>query len=413
MESPRRQATPAADALSSLPEALLHEILGRLNYRDAVRTSAICRDWRRRWESLPKLSLSLLDGLSTPAAIVDGVLNRFAGRIPDFSIRITAQSASRVDDWLNDLSRRGVQFMDLRSHYDLEVHSSIYSFSHLVTLRLHGCYIPPAPVGFNGFPVLKELDLVDAQFTENEDLEAIIGRSPLLDVLMLSDVYIPSDEADCVIEALNLRSLTITSVGVYGWQLGELPRLDNATIELDAYVYEDDFGEFLAGVAHARKLTLATFYQPYYSDILLETLPYTFVNLRSLFLWTHFCEMYAILATFCLLKNAPILEELEIASFDNREQETEANAEFQHTQWTDGMCASLQIVKINDIACLSNEMCFIELILSKAAALRTMSISLGDECSRSNENVLSELNAYRRASPHAQVFLKGNYLYFN
>jgi hypothetical protein len=50
----------------------------------------------------------------------------------------------------------------------------------------------------------------------------------------------------------------------------------------------------------------------YFGDILLETLPYTFANLRSLFLSTHF-EMYAILSTFCLLRNAPNLEELEIA----------------------------------------------------------------------------------------------------
>jgi len=144
----------------------------------------------------------------------------------------------------------------------------------------------------------------------------------------------------------------------------------------------------------------------------LETLPYTFANLRSLFLSTHF-EMYGILSTFCLLRNAPNLEDLEIVIINNQEQETEANAEFQNTQWTDGMCASLHVVKINDISCFLNEMCFIELVLSKATALRKMSISLGDECSMSEENALSKLYTYRRASPSAQVFFKGNYLYFN
>jgi len=91
---------------------------------------------------------------------------------------------------------------------------------------------------------------------------------------------------------------------------------------------------------------------------------------------------------------------------NNQEQETEANAEFQNTQWTDGMCASLHVVKINDISCFLNEMCFIELVLSKATALRKMSISLGDECSMSEENALSKLYTYRRASPSAQVFFK-------
>jgi hypothetical protein len=45
---------------------------------------------------------------------------------------------------------------------------------------------------------------------------------------------------------------------------------------------------------------------------LMETLPCTFNNLKSLILWTHFCETPAILSTFCLLMNAPNLEELEI-----------------------------------------------------------------------------------------------------
>uniref|UniRef100_A0A0A9EJF9 Uncharacterized protein n=1 Tax=Arundo donax TaxID=35708 RepID=A0A0A9EJF9_ARUDO len=62
---------------------------------------------------------------------------------------------------------------------------------------------------------------------------------------------------------------------------------------------------------------------------------------------------------------------------------------------------------MNGIHFWSNEMCFIELVLSKATALRTMSITPGDGCSKSNETALSELNAYRRASSHAQVFFKG------
>ncbi|RLN36422.1 hypothetical protein C2845_PM03G36090 [Panicum miliaceum] len=210
--------------------------------------------------------------------------------------------------------------------------------------RVLRAYVPSTPLGFAGFLALQELNLADVQFT-------------------LSDVYIPSDEP-CMIAAPNLRSLTIVSVGdYYAWVFGELPRLDNATIDFDTYVNGDDFGVFVAGVAHARKLTLSTFYQPI---------------------------------------------------INNREQETDANAEFQNTQWTDGMCASLQAVKINDISCFSNEMCFIELVLYKATALRKMSISLGDECSMTEENALSKLiSTYRGASPSAQVFFKGNYLYFN
>uniref|UniRef100_A0A453KTJ6 FBD domain-containing protein n=1 Tax=Aegilops tauschii subsp. strangulata TaxID=200361 RepID=A0A453KTJ6_AEGTS len=47
-------------------------------------------------------------------------------------------------------------------------------------------------------------------------------------------------------------------------------------------------------------------------DHILETLACTFDNLKSLTLWTHFEEMPTILSTFCMLRNAPNLEELDI-----------------------------------------------------------------------------------------------------
>jgi hypothetical protein len=85
----------------------------------------------------------------------------------------------------------------------------------------------------------------------------------------------------------------------------------------------------------------------------------------------------------------------------------EANAENHNTQCTDAFCANLQVVKIKGIGWLPSEMCFIELVLSKAIVLRTMYLRLGYESSKSNEDVLCELMTYRRGSPHAQVFFNG------
>jgi hypothetical protein len=85
----------------------------------------------------------------------------------------------------------------------------------------------------------------------------------------------------------------------------------------------------------------------------------------------------------------------------------EANAVYQDTQLTDAFCANLRVVKIYDIGWLSNEMCFIELVLSKAKVLRTMHLRLGCLSSKFNEDALRELMTYRRASPHAQVFFNG------
>jgi hypothetical protein len=89
-----------------------------------------------------------------------------------------------------------------------------------------------------------------------------------------------------------------------------------------------------------------------------------------------------------------------------KEEEIKAHTKFQNTQLTNGMSASLQVVMINDISCLSNEMWFIELVLSKEIMLRTMSITLDGEFSRSDEDVLNKLKTYRRASPHAHILLQ-------
>ena len=86
------------------------------------------------------------------------------------------------------------------------------------------------------------------------------------------------------------------------------------------------------------------------------------------------------------------------------DEENEANGEFQNAEWTDGMCPNLQVVRLTGVLCSSNEMCFIQLLLSKATVLRIMSINLGYGSLKSSEDALRELITYRRASPHAQIF---------
>ncbi|KAK1631175.1 hypothetical protein QYE76_005490 [Lolium multiflorum] len=422
MERPRQRARPsepppAADLLASLPPPLLDAILARLDIRDAVRTSALSRDWRRRWEALPSISLSFLDKRGgTPTSLaVDRVLARYPGHISSFSFHFDKYSAARVADWLVALSTRGVRSINLQCsyyHYSFTLHSSIFLCSQLVHLELNGCRMPPLPAGFTGFPVLEELKLYAAQFPENGEslLEEILGASPLLNTLNLSYLYVRDDgPADWTIGGCNLRKLTIISDKSYGWRITDLPRLDEATIDLGKYVSSGNFEGFIAGFAQVRKLILHTCYPlPLLANgHLMETLPCTFYNLKSLILSTHFCERPAILSTFCLLMNAPNLEVLEITIDRNFVDEIEANAENQNIQCTDDFCANLQVVKIKGIGWLPSEMCFIELVLSKAIVLHTMYLRLGYESSKSNEDALCELMTYRRGSPHAQVFFNG------
>lgn len=259
--------------------------------------------------------------------------------------------------------------------------------------------------------MLKDLKLSLVDFPENGEsqLEAILVVSPLLETLNLHFVDIRGNDAYSnawVIRGANLRSLTISSDFDYDWQVKELPCLDEAAIDVGNYVSSINFRGFLASFAQVRKRSLCACYTSFTGGGLLETLPCTFDNLKSLTLWTHFYEMPAIVLTFCLLRNAPNLEELEITIYGDGDA-AETNAEFLNTQWTDAFCANLQVVKMKNISWLQNEMYFIELVLSKAAVLRTMHLSLGCRRLKSNEDALCELMTYRRASTHARVFFDG------
>ena len=88
-----------------------------------------------------------------------------------------------------------------------------------------------------------------------------------------------------------------------------------------------------------------------------------------------------------------------------------ADWEFLNAQWTDGMCAKLQIVQIINVATHRwFPISFMKLILSKAELLHTLSISHDDDCSLSHVDPLNELVTCGRASAQAQILFQGKKL---
>ncbi|CAM0148584.1 unnamed protein product [Urochloa decumbens] len=396
-----------ADLFSSLPEEHQDEILRRLPLRDAVRTSALSRGWRRRWESVPRLALVFPDG--TPPGVVDRVLLCHTGRgVSRFAFQVVDDaSASHAGHWLLALSRRGVLSIDLRSCPPNRLtphtlHSSIFSCTRLVSLHLEHFCLPPLPVGFAGFPVLEDLYLREIKLPDDRDgqLQAIIHGSPLLRVLYLEHEQYP--QGGCVIQAPNLRSLTLNIPWNDGWRFGELPCLHDACICVDGYDEEDeqDFGELLAQLAQVEELTLQSpFCDKWYTEVKIDMTPFTFYNLKSLELSTLFNNMNQMLVMFCLLKSSPNLERLKVESRDYGD----VNWKLLSAQWTNGMCSNLQDVQITGFDDVL-PMPFIKLILSKASRLRTLSVEAG--CFRTGGDQLIELLACTRASPHSQVMVK-------
>jgi len=259
-----------ADALLSLPQEVLDEILARLDLRDAVRTSALCRALRRRWETLPSIDICI-PSVKQALWTVDCVLPRCSGRVRRFHVSLDELSARRLDEWLLVLSRRGgVEDLGLspEPHEFFSLHSAVFSWRCLISIHLSACHIPPLPPDFEGFPVLKVLCLVDVNFQQNGEyqLEEIIETSPLLEKLILSEVYIGGDEfIEWEIRAPNLCHITICSNIDYGWNFAELPCLHSAVIDLWEYVGHRDFAKFLVGLVQVRKLCLYIFYAPVYA----------------------------------------------------------------------------------------------------------------------------------------------------
>ncbi|CAO2188508.1 unnamed protein product [Urochloa humidicola] len=291
--------------------------------------------------------------------------------------------------------------------------ASIFACRGLTYLDLSGCDTPAAPVGLVGFPNLTKLYLHGVGFPDSgvRGLEALIAESPLLQLLWLDKLWFPEDEdveddlgfEEWVIRAPNLRDLRVISEYDNGWQIEELPYIEKVDISSDNYTTNRDFVRLLTRVARVHKLCLN---MPERVSSALEGLSCSFENLKSLSFHTDFCFLSTILSTLCLLKNAPNLEELSIQIWYENVQYEEVAVDLLNSQWTDGLLTRLKSVSMDMATCESNEMHFIEFILSKARRLEEFRICAVGYCLRSNEEILVEMIKYRRASPQAKVFFE-------
>jgi hypothetical protein len=166
----------AADVLESLPSELLNAILSRLPLRDAVRTSALARAWRRRWESVPSLKFKW-DESANPGAVT-GVLRRYSYPVREFRHSAVGEASFRHSDrWIRLLELKGVQTLQLDFHrsHGGSVHT-LHPSRELTFLYLRGCDIPTTAPGFTGPPNLTSLHLSYVGFPEGaRELELLIA----------------------------------------------------------------------------------------------------------------------------------------------------------------------------------------------------------------------------------------------
>ncbi|KAL6859112.1 hypothetical protein ACP4OV_018114 [Aristida adscensionis] len=410
----RRRRPPSPDAagdgdLDSLPPELLSLVLSRLPLRDAVRTSALARAWRRRWESVPGLRFRWRGG-ADPRAI-SGVLRRYACPVREFlHAHVPEASFRHAGRWLRLLALRGVHTLDLNFETNDELliytlHPSIFSCRALKVLELRGCNVPAPPPGFAGLPELTSMRLCKVDFPEGGRVrELLIATAPLLEQLCLDDISVPDidgEEDHWVIQAPRLRSFSVTSIFDPGWQINDLPSLEEADIDCFTYSTDRDYIKLMKGLVHARELQLG--FPPRNYNIL-EGLSCSFDNLKSLLLRTSLRLLSSTSCLFSLLRNAPKLEDLVIELIEELPQDDELDSEFLNAQWSDDLFSSLTHVTVKYVRCKLSEMYFIEFVLSKATRLQEFHVYLDRFCPKSNEDAVTELVKYRRASSQAKLF---------
>uniref|UniRef100_A0A0E0ID04 F-box domain-containing protein n=1 Tax=Oryza nivara TaxID=4536 RepID=A0A0E0ID04_ORYNI len=364
------------DALGSLPLDVLDNILSRLHIHDVVRTSALSRAWRRRWESLP--TVGLLNSPGIGASDVDALLLRRTAPVRSFRLatRDRSWSPTAFHNWLLHLHRRGgLRDLELTLRYEFmyqKLNSCLFSFRELTSLKLYCCGLPNLPAEFAGFPNLKTLhfSMVQVQSPGGRGIATLIAASPVLQEASLIDGKLIGDgpDEDWVIRGSNLRKLTIALGHKYGGRIEDIARLEECCL------FGPNYAKYLMRMAHVTKLSF------YCNSILstevdvLERLPFLFENLRSLVLGVNFCILSHILATFCLLRSAPVLEELDVWVFSDGTQEMKTDDEFFDAQWVNHMFAKLHVVRMKKF---------------------------------SIEEAITDITEYPRASPYAQVIFAG------
>ncbi|RYR40528.1 hypothetical protein Ahy_A09g046286 isoform A [Arachis hypogaea] len=227
------------DRLTSLPEVIiLDDILTRLPYKDAARTSVLSKEWRDTWYSFPILSICSKDFFSMHDVLLKNPL-RFSNQdmlihyvtkrllklldqglaIKVFKLNMQCVDHKKmfyhVDLWMKMVSENGVQELELRlplptayvakgctidQEYDLPL--CVIEAKSLTKLVLRG------KIRFHQAFLNHSIKLFSVLFSHEGIVENLISHCPLIEHLTINDCYIYNPlSVPCPVRSLFLHGL--------------------------------------------------------------------------------------------------------------------------------------------------------------------------------------------------------------
>ncbi|CAN0876725.1 F-box/FBD/LRR-repeat protein At1g13570 [Linum grandiflorum] len=429
----KRPCQSDSDRISSLPAAVIDQILTLLPIQVAARTAMLSRQWRHQWRNTPRLvfdsgfaKITEQDGSASDAnKIIFNIYKALMlhdGPISEFVLNIHGLSpCDEIDLIVIYLSNKGIKKLALlfgavseeHDHSERKVHSSLFAAVELNCLQLEGGHLvtPPCFLGFSKLMVLQLVKVI----LPTGFFESFIPMCPLLEDLRIT-YCLGSNEFKLVAPRLKV----FVFVGhINNFSFKCTPLLSVVSIEHDNGYFtegeEPDFVAFFASLPALQQLYLnLEFIEEYLvlKDHIPHKLPTPLFHLRVLGLsnGTAYADAPDDRVLYCLLRSSFRLETLTIKidwdGVDIIPKEpvvVELESE-EYSEEEDSEMSCLRELKIEGSKGVKSELLLVKYVLETAQRLERIVIKPDDKLGcLERYKFLQEVTKYKRASRQVEV----------